>query len=158
MMTTRRCRSASSAAKQVGSLGHDLGLVEPGLRPEGAHDGDVEAPGAERRVGHVDDLVTCRVEPSHRRSHGHGLSRPDVAGDHAKGGLHDAEADAGDGFGMGVTHEEVLGRDALAEGGARRGRSALTQGAALIGPRSSSSPSNMASWEKSMLAVPACSS
>ena len=53
--------------EQVGGLGHDLGLVEPGLGAQGPHDGDVEAPGAKGRVGHVDHLVPGRVEPGHRR-------------------------------------------------------------------------------------------
>ncbi len=73
--------------EQVGGLGHQLGLEVAGLVAEGADDGDVEAPGAEGRVGDVDDLVPGGVEAGHRGADGHGLAGADVAGDDSEGGL-----------------------------------------------------------------------
>lgn len=54
--------------QQRRGLGHDLGLAESGMAAEGADDGDVEAPSAKGRVGHVDDVVRRGVEARHRRS------------------------------------------------------------------------------------------
>ena len=64
-----------------------------------------------------------RVEGRDGRSDRDGLSGADVTGDHAEGGLDDAEVDAGDGFLMRLAAEQVLGGDGLAERGARRARS-----------------------------------
>src|SRR5487761_415652 len=73
--------------------------------------------------------------------------------------IHDAEADPGDGLGVGLAGEQVLGGDGLAERGAGQ---AEVRGPGRGAHRSSwpASPAvSMASWVKSILApVPAASS
>jgi hypothetical protein len=48
--------------EELTRLGHDLGLVEARAATEGPDDRHVQAPGAEGRVGDVDEGVTGGVE------------------------------------------------------------------------------------------------
>ena len=149
----------SLGGEEVGGLGHQLGFEVAGLGAEGAHDGDVEAAGAEGGVGDVDDLVAGAVQGVDGGAHGHGLAGADVAGDDPEGGLDDTEVDAGDGLGVGLSGEEVLGGDRLAEGGALEPEVGGPRGGAHRVCSSSSGSANSPSWEKSILEpVPACSS
>ena len=96
-------------------------------------------------------------------AHRHGLAGADVTGDHAEGGLDDAEVDAGDGLGVGLAGEEVFGGDLLAERGAPQPevRGPRGGGAHRVCSLSSwlSGSAKRWGWEKSILVpVPACSS
>jgi hypothetical protein len=94
--------------EQVGRLGHQLGFEVAGLGAERADDGDVKPAGAERGVGDVNDLVAGGVQGGDCGAQRHGLARADVAGDHAGRLLDDAEADPGDGLGVGLAGEQAL--------------------------------------------------
>src|ERR1017187_9645450 len=147
--------------EQVAGLGHQLGFEVARLGAERPDDRHIQPPGAERRVGDVDDLVAGRVEAGDGGAQRYGLARADVPGDHPERGLDHAEADPGDRLGVRGPGEQVPGGDGLAERGAGQ--------AEVRGPRrgahrcSSSWPGSpevsMASWAKSILApVPAASS
>jgi hypothetical protein len=70
--------------EQVAGLGHQLGFEVAGLGAQRPDDGDIQAPGSERRVGDVDDLVPGRVERGDRRPQRHRLARPDVPRDYSQ--------------------------------------------------------------------------
>jgi hypothetical protein len=106
--------------EQVGGLRHDFGFVEAGVGAERGDDGDVEAAGAERGVGDVDQVMPGLVEGRDGGADGDGLARADFAADDPKGGVGDAEADAGDRFGVRVAQVEVWRGDPFGEWGARK--------------------------------------
>ena len=70
--------------EQVAGLGHQLGLEVARLGAECPDDGDIQAPGAERRVGDVYDLVPGGVECGDGGAQRHCLARPDVPRDHSQ--------------------------------------------------------------------------
>jgi len=144
--------------EQVLGLGHELGAQVARLGPERAHDRDVEAAGAEGRVGDVDDLVAGGVERGDGGAQGDRLAGADVAGDHAECGFDDAEVDAGDGLLVGRAREEITGGDRLAEG--RAGEAEVSDpGRRAHGVGSWSAEPKRSSWEKSSgVPVPAAAS
>lgn len=91
--------------------------MEPWVGAERGHDGDVEAAGAERGVGGVDDVVAGRVEGGGGGSQGDGFAGADVSGDDTEGGFLNTETDPGDGFGVAVTGEELVRGDGFRERG-----------------------------------------
>ena len=98
MSTTRRCLSAVSAASRSGAWAISSALRWRGWAPSARDDRHVEAAGAERRVGEVDDLV-CRVgSRAATAARARPSCRADVPGDHAQGSLGDAPADPGGGL------------------------------------------------------------
>src|ERR1035441_4950958 len=95
-----------------------LGMQHVTGRARGWHDRDIQPPGAERRVGDVDDLVAGGVQGGDGGADRDSLSRSDIARDNPERGLQDAEADPGDGLGVPLAGEQVAGGDGLAERGA----------------------------------------
>ena len=91
------------------------------------------------------------VEPCNRGAHGHGLAGADIAHDDAEGGLGDAEADAGDGLGVGGPGEQVSGGDTVGERGVGEievgdPRRPAHRRAPMCPPSSSPSSSNSGAW------------
>jgi hypothetical protein len=143
--------------EQVTGLGHQLGFEIAGLGAQRPDDRDVKAAGAKGRVGDVDDLVAGGIQAGDGRAQRHRLARADVAGNYPERGLGDAEADPGDGLGVGLAGKQVFGGDPLAERGAGQPE---VGGPGRPGHGCCSwSPVDMASRAKSIFApVPASSS
>ncbi len=97
---TLRPRSCFSAARWSHGLGDQRGGVEAGDPAQPGHEGGVEAAGADRGVGQVDDGVPGGVELGERGAQRDGLARADLPGDDPERGLGDAPADPGDGLGV----------------------------------------------------------
>ncbi len=72
--------------EQVGGLGHQLGFEVAGPGAQRPDDGDIQAAGAERRVGDVDDLVAGGVQAGDGGAQRDRLARADVPGDHSQRG------------------------------------------------------------------------
>lgn len=64
---------------------------------------------------HVDGVVACRIKLSNRGTNRDCLASTDFTGDDTERGLLDAVMDTRNGFGVGVSDEELSGRDVLAE-------------------------------------------
>src|SRR5207245_486414 len=128
-------------------------LEEARAGAERAHDGDVEATGAEGGVGDVDDLVVGGVEGGAGGPGGHRLAGADLAGDDAERGLLDAVEDACDGLLVGSAGEELGWSQGLREG--RSGEAEVGQPGCPDGHESCSSWTMR--WRKEMRPVSAAS-
>ena len=82
--------------EQLVRLWDQGGGVEAGLAAEGEHDLVVEAAGADRGVGEVDERVAGGVEGGGGGAGGDGLAGADLAGQEAERLLLDHEGDAGE--------------------------------------------------------------
>src|SRR5215472_3977599 len=137
--------------EQLLGLGHHFRLEEAGLSPERTDHGDVQAAGAEGRVGDVDHLVAEWVESGAGSPSGEGLAGSHLTGDDPQGRLLDAVEDASNRLLMGLAREQLGGGDRLREW--RPGESEMVEPCGARSRRGSDvhdSSSPMNSWRKEM--------
>ena len=95
--------------EQALGLGNQLGLEAARHGAQSLHDVHVQATGAHGRVGQVHDVVRGLIQLADGRAHGDGLADAHLAGDDAQQRFGDTKANAGDGFLMTRSVEEVFG-------------------------------------------------